>query len=108
MDYYLIDLENVSNAGIEGADLLDANSKIVLFYSSAAGVISRFSEEILLRSNADIEYYPVNVHTKNALDFELVFHVGKLAADPKTEHIFIISADNGYQAVLEAVGHDSI
>lgn len=102
MDYYLVDLENVGNKGLEGADLLNENSRIVVFYSAAAGKISEFCCDLLMQGKAGVDWQPVNARTKNALDFELAVYTGGLLRDTDTGSIYIISVDNGYKAVLEA------
>lgn len=101
MDYYLIDLENVGNRGLEGADLLDRNSEIVVFYSSVTNKISPAASDRIMMGKASVRTQAVNVHTKNALDFELAVYVGRLVVAETTENIFIISNDGGYQAVVE-------
>lgn len=102
MKYYLVDLENVSNKGLAGADFLGGDARIVIFYSASAGKISEFCCGLLARSDAEVIWQAVNVHTKNALDFELAVYAGGLLMSDFTESICIISADSGYKAVTEA------
>lgn len=101
MDYYLIDLENVRRQGLMGADLLGTNDTIVIFYSNVANSIRAIDRERIEQGSAKVEIRSVNVHTKNALDFELSIYVGILISSVFPEHIYIISEDNGYKAVLD-------
>lgn len=102
MKYYLIDLENVGNKGLAGTDFLDQNARLVIFYSPAAGQISKFCCDLLRKGRAEVFWQAVNIRTKNALDFELAVYVGGLLQNENTESVFIISMDTGYRAVLEA------
>lgn len=102
MDYYLIDLENVGSRGLYGADLLDGDACIVIFYSSASSTVSGQVSRMLLDGRARILSQNVNVRTKNAMDFALAVMAGKLLAGDPEGKITIISGDSGYKAVLEA------
>lgn len=99
MNYYLIDLENVHSQGLEGADLLSYEEKIVIFHSDAAGLITRAASEMIRSSNAETVFRFVNARSRNALDFQLSVYVGQLLNLADTKKIFIISHDKGYQAV---------
>lgn len=99
MNYYLIDLENVHSQGMEGADLLSYQERIVIFHSDAAGLITRAVSEMIRSSNAETIFRFVNARSRNALDFQLAVYVGQLLNLADTEKIFIISHDKGYQAV---------
>lgn len=102
MEYYLIDLENVGSQGIWGADLLEKNSCIIIFYSSEASTVDRRTEGMLLAGSEEVCIQNVNVHTKNAMDFAIAVKAGELLKTEDTERVVIVSNDNGYQAVLEA------
>lgn len=101
MNYYLIDLENVHDRGLVGADMLTINDTIIVFYSSSASSISEFSCELMNAGGASVEFEYVNTNTKNALDFELSVYVGKLIEHENTKAIYIISEDHGYEAVID-------
>lgn len=103
MKYFLIDLENVHDDGIKGADLLDEDSCIVIFHSSSSDTISNTAYRILKKSPAEVRFQIVNVRTKNAMDFEMAVYAGQLMMNADTDKIIIISADNGFKAVIEAV-----
>lgn len=122
MSFYLIDFENVGEAGFHGVENLKKGDKIIAFYSEKT--CKKFSIEILgsiTRQGARIDWKKADVGTKNALDFQLSSHVGFLAAKiidniKSSEHrffsddtskntvqkepVFIISKDNGYSPLV--------
>lgn len=100
MTYYLIDYENVGEAGLKGIADLNEEDYIIIFYSENAGRISFDLHRMLNESTACVEYRKVKSGMKNALDFQLATYLGYLIAkhDGNTSY-YIISKDNGYDVV---------
>lgn len=122
MSFYLIDFENVGEAGFHGVENLKKGDKVIVFYSEKT--CKKFSIEILesiTKQRARVDWIKADVGTKNALDFQLSSHVGFLAAKiidniksfehrlfsadtskntVQKEPVFIISKDNGYSPLV--------
>lgn len=120
MSFYLIDFENVGEAGFHGVENLKKGDRIIVFYSEKT--CKNFPLEILrniTKQGAGADWIKAEVGTKNALDFQLSSYVGFLAkgiinnrkasensffdASKNTmqkEPIYIISKDNGYSPLV--------
>lgn len=96
--FYLIDFENVSDAGLSGFFNLSAEDTAYLFYSQKANRISIDFCKTLLehRSAAAIHFFKVAAGNQ-ALDLQLASFLGSLIASNPTDCDFcIISKDKGY------------
>lgn len=101
MSFYLIDFENVGEAGFNGIEKLQENDMVIAFYSKNSA--PKISVDILGRNvhQAKIIFIKAEVGTKNALDFQLVSYLGFLARSTKNKEQFcIISHDNGYSPLV--------
>lgn len=96
---FLIDFENVGNNGFEGIEELNAEDKLIIFYSEKAKNLTITTHCKLESSNVQKEYFCVDVGGKNALDFQLVTYLGYLIATQNKETYFIVSKDDGYSFV---------
>lgn len=96
--FYLIDFENVSDAGLSGFFSLSAEDTAYLFYSQKANRISIDFCKTLLEhhSAAAIHFFKVSAGNQ-ALDLQLASFLGSLIASNPTDCDFcIISKDKGY------------
>ncbi|MFI3177837.1 MAG: PIN domain-containing protein [Eubacteriales bacterium] len=96
---YLIDFENVGNSGFEGVEKLEANDRIIIFYSEKSQSLAMATHCRLEGSKATKEYICVKVGGKNALDFQLATYLGHLIATQGEESYVIVSKDQGYDFV---------
>ena len=96
--YFLVDLENVEQAGLTGTNLLKDDDKVIIFHNSTQkGINSKFAEDII--EKATLETIKLVRKGKNNLDFYIATTVGEISkANPKAD-IAIISKDKGYIAV---------
>jgi hypothetical protein len=101
MAVFLVDYENVSfKEGLKGANCLNENDKVILFYSNACPSIRRDEMNAIFNSGCEFKTYKlVNAH-KNALDFYIAAEVGALAENGENQ-MAIISNDNGFNAVTD-------
>lgn len=97
---YLVDYENVSNAGLSGVTNLTQGDSLIIFYSKNSSTISIQTHIELGLSKANIEYIEVNANSKNALDFQLSTYLGALIKEFPTSDFAIISKDTGYNALV--------
>lgn len=114
MSFYLIDFENVGEAGFNGIEKLQKEDTVIVFYSKNS--CKKISIDIFGKNvhHAEIRFIKAEVGTKNALDFQLVSYLGFLARDTEDDepfcfltkdtadkkHFCIISQDNGYSPLV--------
>lgn len=96
---YLIDLENVQSAGLDGIDQLTGEDSIFIFYSDKADNLKVDLVKKILESPARVDFVKANNGTPNALDFQLIsylfYHV-----EADTQY-WIVSKDTGYDAAIK-------
>lgn len=99
MATFLVDFENVNSSGLTGITDLAENDSVFIFYTPNAATLSFDAHKMLIETKATIKYINVAAGTKNALDFQLGSFLGYLIALHESRDFFIVSADNGFQAV---------
>ncbi len=96
---YLIDLENVQSAGLEGVDQLTEEDSIYIFYSDKADNLKIDLVRKMQESPAKVDFIKANNGTPNALDFQLIsylfYHL------EKDVQYWIVSKDTGYDAAIK-------
>ncbi|MDE6664790.1 MAG: hypothetical protein K2K14_01160, partial [Ruminococcus sp.] len=97
--YYLIDYENVHQAGFEGIEKLTENDNLVIFYTTNAETLTFSLYEKLVSCKADIQLYKVQCGGKNALDFQLATFLGYILGNNSDIDCHIISNDKGYEYI---------
>ena len=101
MRAFLIDFENVKSAGLAGIEDLTPDDHVVILYSVNSNTISFEMHQKILVSKTPIEYFQIRRGGKNSLDFQLSSLLGWLLASGKYSHLFIISNDNGFDALTD-------
>ncbi|MBR6789918.1 MAG: hypothetical protein IKM31_03505 [Oscillospiraceae bacterium] len=101
MRAFLIDFENVKSAGLAGIEDLAPDDHVVILYSVNSNTISFEMHQKILMSQSPIEYFQIRRGGKNSLDFQLSSLLGWLLASGKYSHLFIISNDNGFDALTD-------
>lgn len=99
--YFLIDYENVNYAGLEGTEFLEKGDTISFFYSNVCDKIVSYRMKDIEKSGCDFEICKLKTVRKNGLDFYIASKVGEIFAANPDAKIAIISADNGFQSVLD-------
>lgn len=98
---FLIDYENVGNAGMKGCSYLNEQDHIVIFYSEAMkNMEQRFLEEITT-SGCVFEVCKLCKTGKNALDFYIASKLGEMIGNGYDGIAVIVSKDSGFQAVRD-------
>lgn len=101
MAAFLVDYENVSgHAGLKGAEFLNENDRIIIFYSNTCQSIRKDEMDAILYSGCEFEVYKLVQAYKNGLDFYIAAESGALAENGETQ-IAIISNDKGFNAVVD-------
>lgn len=99
MSIYYIDYENVSGAGLKGAENLTEGDEVYILYSKKADNVKIEILTSLMSSKAGIHFLPVHVGTPNALDFQLITLLF-LDYDPQKTY-YIVSKDSGYDCCIK-------
>ena len=101
MRNFLIDYENVNSFGLAGISRLDAEDRVVLFYSQSANTLNFEILDEIMQSPVRTEKVNLNQSGRNALDFQLVTYLGYLIAKQSADDFYIISRDMGYVATQQ-------
>lgn len=101
MNIYLIDYENVNEAGLEGVKGLNQGDQVHIFYSDQIKTMP-FSRGIeMTQSRAQIEFIETHKIAKNYLDFQLSTYLGYLIGKGWKGRVFVISKDTGFDSVVD-------
>ena len=98
---FLVDYENVGNAGMKGSGYLNAMDHIIVFYSETKKNMERRSLENITTLGCIFEICKLCKTGKNALDFYIVSKLGELFGSGQEGIAVIVSNDNGFQAVRD-------
>ena len=98
---YLVDYENVSDAGLVGVNQLSANDLVIIFYGSKVKSIAYESLIAITDSAANIEHMKAEKTAKNYLDFQLTTYLGYKLGQNSYSEIYVISKDSGFDAVVD-------
>ncbi len=97
---FLVDYENVSNAGLKGIENLTESDSIVIFLRENS-TFSAKTHIMLEKTKAKKEYIFVKIKGKNALDFQLVAYLGILCANNNKEQFCVVSNDQGFESAVK-------
>ena len=98
---YLVDYENVSDAGLVGVNKLSAKDFVIIFYGSRVKSIDYESHIAITDSTANIEEMKAEKTAKNYLDFQLTTYLGYKLGQNSYSEIYVISNDSGFDAVVD-------
>lgn len=98
---FLVDYENVGNAGMKGSSYLNAADYIVVFYSETKKNMERRLLESITASGCAFEICKLCKTGKNALDFYIASRLGELFGSGHEGIAVIVSNDNGFTAVRD-------
>jgi hypothetical protein len=99
--YFLIDYENVHNAGMRGSEHLTEQDSVLLFYSASAPNMEQQHLDNIRASGCGFEIYKLVSQRKNGLDFYIATKVGELFGAQKCRHAVVVSHDNGFASIRE-------
>ncbi|MCD7882431.1 MAG: PIN domain-containing protein [Lachnospiraceae bacterium] len=99
--HFLIDYENVREAGLEGLEHLYDTDAITIFYSAACEKISKRSMDFILQSGCHFQAVRLKRTGKNALDFYIVSMIGALFGTGFAGKVVVVSKDKGYTAMKD-------
>ena len=88
MIHFMIDFENTRSKGLQGAEYLQPDDFVTIFYSQFCMKIERRRFRQLKESGCSFRLCKLQKTGKNALDFYIASHIGE---------IFIIRSSNLYR-----------
>ncbi len=101
---FLIDLENVGATFLKGVETLSADDLVILFYSTDYGKLSSEVREKLETGKNAYRTVRTNIHTKNAMDFQICTYLGYLVAQYGAGmKYYFVTKDQGYDASIEFI-----
>ena len=101
MIHFMIDFENTRNRGLQGAEYLQPDDSVTVFYSQACIKIERKRFCQLKESGCDFRICKLQKTGKNALDFYIASRIGEIYGQGYAGMTAIVSNDAGFRAVKE-------
>ena len=101
MSIYLIDYENVNEAGLEGVKALKGDDQVHIFFSDQIKSIPFERSIELTQSRATIEFIRTHKTAKNYLDFQLSTYLGYLIGKGEKGEVYVVSQDKGFDSVVD-------
>ncbi len=98
---FLVDFENVGNAGMKGCDSLNAQDYLIVFYSEAKKHMEQRIMESIVASGCKFEICKLRKTGKNALDFYIASKLGELIGRGCEDIAVVVSNDGGFQSVRD-------
>lgn len=99
--YFLIDYENVNNAGMRGSEYLLPGDHVMIFYSGAAPTMEQRHLINIQNSQCGFEICKLLTARKNGLDFYIATKVGELFGAERCRNAVLVSNDSGFQSIRE-------
>lgn len=101
---YFVDFENVGKSFIKGAEYLTIEDEVYLFHYTFRKAIPQDVKDALFGIKAKKKVIELNIHTKNAMDFQICTCLGYMLHDKGTAaEYYIVSGDLGYQASIDYI-----
>lgn len=101
MIHFMIDFENTRSRGLQGAEYLQADDAVTIFYSQACMKIEQGRLRQIREAGCRFRLCKLQKTGKNALDFYIASCIGEIYGQNYTGMDAIVSSDMGFQAVRE-------
>ena len=101
MLHFMIDLENTRSKGLQGAEYLQIEDKVTIFYSKSCVQITYGRMQEILDSGCGLEVCRLENAGKNALDFYIASRSGEVYGQGFEGTVAIISNDKGFRAIQD-------
>ena len=98
---FLVDYENVNQAGLAGYEFLRESDTLIIFMSDIACTIQEHIIKSIAESGCSLEVEILKKRGKDALDFYIATRVGELFGTGIKDEMAIVSKDSGYDAVKD-------
>lgn len=98
-NYILIDFENIQPDSFTG---LEADHfKVLLFVGANQSKVSVDMAAALQPLGTRVDYVRITGNGRNALDFHIAFHIGRLSVEDAGSFFHIISKDTGFDPLIQ-------
>jgi hypothetical protein len=104
--HVLIDAENVKPDHLE--KLGHAHFKVSIFYGAKQKHVDKHIVQAMQTPLNNVSCIFVNASGRNALDFHIAYHLGKLTVDAKHDFYYVISKNAGYDTLLSQLTESGI
>lgn len=101
MIHFMIDFENIGSRGLQGAEYLQQDDSVTIFYSQACMKIEQRRFFQVKESGCEFQICKLQKARKNALDFYIASRIGEIYGQGYIGMTAIVSNDTGFQAVRE-------
>ena len=98
---FMIDYENVREAGLSGVEHLCDTDALTIFYSASCDKVSKGVMDSILKSGCRFMAVRLKRTGKNALDFYIVSQIGELFGEGFEGKVVVVSRDKGYIAMKD-------
>ena len=99
--YFLIDFENVKNAGMFGTEHLLPDDHVIVFYSETTPAMEQRHLWNIQNSGCGFETYRLVTKRRNGLDFYIATKAGELFGAGLCRWAVLVSCDHGFQAIRD-------
>ncbi len=101
MKVFLVDYENVHEAGLEGIDLLTDADKVIIFHGPIKETVDLSIVKSIVKSKAEFDFIGTKRTADNYLDFQLSTYLGYWINQYSKAEFYIVSNDADYDAVID-------
>lgn len=99
--YFLVDFENVGNEGLRGAEYLQKEDTVIIFFSRACEKVRQGYLYQIMESFCRLDICKLKKTGKNSLDFYIAAKTGEIFGSGYTGKTAIVSKDRGFSAVRD-------
>ncbi len=97
----LVDFENVQTIDVQ---LIPPDYRIAIFYGANQKSASLDLTTRLQDLGSRVQWHRVTGSGKNALDFHLAFHIGRVLERKEASEFIILAKDTGYDPLVKHIG----
>lgn len=97
----MIDFENTGSRGLQGAEYLQTDDSVTIFYSQACMKIEQRRLRQIKEAECGFSLCKLQKTGRNALDFYIASRIGEIYGQGYAGMTAIVSSDAGFQAVKE-------
>jgi PIN domain len=98
-NYVLIDYENVQPDYMAALNI--EHFHVLVFVGANQTKVSYEVASVLQEMGNRAEYIKISSNGSNALDFQIAYYIGKIAADEPEAYFHIISKDSGFDPLIQ-------
>lgn len=93
----LVDFENVPKLDLSA---LDAGTRVLIFVGASQNPPKRLTRTASTKTFSRIEFQKIAGNGKNALDFHIAFHLGRIFETAPATKCIVLAKDKGYDPLL--------